>query len=58
MIGRNGTGKSALFDAFGFLADCLKAGVEEDCDMRGRGGFQRLRSMGENGAIAFEVYYT
>ena len=57
VIGKNGTGKSSLFDAFGFLADCLKLGVEEACDMRGRGGFQRLRSMGEKGAIAFEVYY-
>ena len=24
VIGKNGTGKSTLFDAFGFLADCLK----------------------------------
>ena len=29
VIGRNGTGKSTLLDAFGFLADCLKQGVEE-----------------------------
>jgi len=32
VIGKNGVGKSALFDAFGFLADCLKMGVEEACD--------------------------
>jgi len=24
VIGKNGVGKSTLFDAFGFLADCLK----------------------------------
>ena len=45
VIGRNGVGKSSLFDAFGFLADCLKMGVEEACDVRG--GFDRIRSQGE-----------
>ena len=44
VIGKNGVGKSSLFDAFGFLADCLKLGVEEACDQRGRGGFDRIRS--------------
>ncbi len=29
VIGKNGVGKSTLFDAFGFLSDCLKGGVEE-----------------------------
>ncbi len=57
VIGKNGVGKSALFDAFGFLADCLKSGVEEACDLRGRGGFQRVVSQGQQGAIEFEVYY-
>ncbi|MEO5348669.1 MAG: AAA family ATPase [Magnetococcus sp. YQC-3] len=57
VIGKNGVGKSSLFDAFGFLADCLKVGVEEACDMRGRGGFARLRSQGERGPIEFIVYY-
>ena len=37
VIGKNGVGKSALFDAFGFLADALKLGVEEACDVRGDG---------------------
>lgn len=57
VIGKNGVGKSSLFDAFGFLADCLRVGVEEACDVRGRGGFQRIRSQGQNGLIEFEVYY-
>ncbi len=57
VIGKNGTGKSTLFDAFGFLADCLKSGVEEACDSRGRGGFNRIRSQGQEGPIEFEVYY-
>ena len=57
VIGKNGVGKSSLFDAFGFLADCLKTGVEEACDARGRGGFERIRSRGQTGPIEFEVYY-
>jgi predicted ATPase len=57
VIGKNGVGKSSLFDAFGFLADCLKRGVEEACDLRGRGGFHRIRSQGEKGSIEFEIYY-
>ena len=57
VIGKNGVGKSSLFDAFGFLADCLKTGVEDACDAHGRGGFNRIRSQGETGAIEFEIYY-
>ncbi len=57
VIGKNGVGKSSLFDAFGFLADCLKLGVEEACDAHGRGGFERIRSQGSTGGIEFEVYY-
>ena len=57
VIGKNGVGKSALFDAFGFLADALKSGVEEACDARGRGGFERLRTQGQTGPIEFNVYY-
>ena len=57
VIGKNGVGKSSLFDAFGFLADCLRVGVEEACDLRGRGGFDRIRSQGMNDSIEFEVYY-
>ena len=55
VIGRNGVGKSSLFDAFGFLADCLKLGVEEACDVRG--GFDRIRSQGSEGPILFWIYY-
>ena len=57
VIGKNGVGKSSLFDAFGFLADCLKLGAEEACDSRGRGGFDRIRSQGSDNPIEFEVYY-
>jgi predicted ATPase len=57
VIGKNGVGKSTLFDAFGFLSDCIKSGVEEACDLRGRGGFERIRSQGQSGPIEFNIYY-
>jgi predicted ATPase len=57
VIGKNGVGKSTLFDAFGFLADCLNHDVETACHMRQRGGFERLRSRGSSGPISFTVRY-
>lgn len=57
VIGKNGVGKSALFDAFGFLSDCLRSGVEEACDSRGRGGFEKIVSQGVDGPIEFVIYY-
>ena len=57
VIGKNGVGKSTIFDTFGFLADCLKNGVEEACDSRGSGGFERIRSQGQEGSIEFDIYY-
>ena len=57
VIGKNGTGKSTLFDAFGFLSDCLAVGVEEACDLKQRGGFDRLLSRGAAERIHFDIYY-
>ena len=57
VIGKNGVGKSTLFDSFGFVADCLTLGVEAACEQKQRGGFERLRSLGESGPISFEIYY-
>ena len=57
VIGKNGVGKSTLFDAFGFVADCLSGDVESACDMKQRGGFDRVRSMGVGEPIRFEIYY-
>jgi predicted ATPase len=55
VIGKNGVGKSSIFDAFGFLADCLKLGVEEACDRRN--GYERILSQGSDEPISFEIYY-
>lgn len=57
VIGKNGVGKSSIFDAFGFIADCLKMGVEDVCDARG--GFQKIFSKGQDSreSISFELYY-
>ena len=57
VIGKNGVGKSTLFDAFGFLSDCLRLGVEEACDQHNRGGFDRIRSQGSSDPIEFAIYY-
>lgn len=57
VIGKNGSGKSTLFDAFGFIADCLSTDVESACDMRQRGGYERLLSAGCSGPLWFTVYY-
>ncbi len=35
IIGKNGVGKTTLFDAFGFLAHAFKFDVETACDDRG-----------------------
>lgn len=57
VVGKNGVGKSALFDAFGFLSDSLNFGVEKACFAGGRGGFRNILSLGEEGPLEFEVTY-
>lgn len=57
VIGKNGSGKSTLFDAFGFVADCLSTDVETACDAKQRGGFERMRTLGIDAAMQFEIYY-
>jgi len=46
-----------LLDAFGFMADCLREGVESACDKSQRGGFSKVRTQGTTEAIRFELYY-
>lgn len=56
VIGKNGVGKTSLFDVFGFLADCMKYGVAEACDVRG--GFDRVVSQGQNEPIELVLCYS
>jgi predicted ATPase len=56
-IGPNGSGKSSLLDAFGFISQCLSDGVEVACDNPARGGFERLRTQGQDGPITFELFF-
>ncbi|MEB4591696.1 AAA family ATPase [Candidatus Thiothrix sp. Deng01] len=44
VVGANGTGKSTLFDVFGFLKDCLTFNVRQA--LQGRGGFKEVISRG------------
>lgn len=57
LIGPNGSGKSTLLDAFGFLADCLREGIESACDKPGRGGFDRLHTQGQSDPMVFDLCY-
>lgn len=57
VIGANGTGKSTLMDALGFIGDCLQEGVQAACDKPQRGGFERLRTQGTCEPIQFEIRY-
>jgi predicted ATPase len=57
VIGANGTGKSSLLDALGFVGDCLADGVEAACDKPHRGGFESVRTKGVDEPIKFEIRY-
>lgn len=56
IVGANGTGKSTLFDVFGFLHDCLKSNVRQALDKRGR--FKEVMSRDSNGkSMLIEIQY-
>lgn len=58
VIGKNGVGKSSIFDAFGFLADCMDSDLETACNAKGRGGFDKIVTNGrENEPIKITIYY-
>ena len=57
VIGKNGVGKSSIFDAFGFLSDCMETDLETACNARKRGGFDKLVSSGVNEPITLSIYY-
>jgi predicted ATPase len=57
VIGKNGVGKSSIFDALGFLADCMETDLETACNARNRGGYDKLVSSGVDEAITITIYY-
>lgn len=56
IVGANGTGKTTLFDIFGFLKDCLTYNVKKA--LQKRGGFQEVCSRGvSNEPISIELQF-
>lgn len=54
-LGANGTGKSTLFDVFGFLHDALTDNVK--AALLKRGGFKEVISRNEKGPIEIEIKF-
>jgi len=54
-VGANGTGKTALFDVFGFLSDALKNNVRHA--LVKRGGFREVMSRNQTGLIEIELQF-
>ncbi|MDI9348735.1 MAG: AAA family ATPase [Candidatus Symbiobacter sp.] len=54
-VGKNGVGKSTLFDVFNFLQDCLRDNVRHALNKRG--GFNEVISRDQTGNIAFEIKF-
>lgn len=54
-VGANGTGKSTLFDVFGFLSDALTHNVRQA--LQKRGGFKEVRSRNSEGLIEIELQF-
>lgn len=54
-IGANGTGKTTLFDIFGFLRDALQDNVR--VALQKRGGFKEVITRGEKGPIEIEIKF-
>ena len=53
--GTSGTGKSSAIDAFEFVSDCYRYGVEVACLKRG--GFDAIYSQGSKGSLSFGFQY-
>ena len=57
VVGANGTGKSTLFDVFGFLHDCLQNNVRHALDKRGRFREVVSRDSPVGATILIEIQY-
>lgn len=54
-VGANGTGKTTLFDVFGFLSDALKNNIRQA--LAKRGGFKEVISRDQTGLIEIELQF-
>ena len=54
-VGANGTGKTTLFDVFGFVSDALKNNIRQA--LQKRGGFKEVISRGKTGFIVIELKF-
>ncbi|MBQ3348916.1 MAG: AAA family ATPase [Thermoguttaceae bacterium] len=54
-VGKNGVGKTTLFDVFGFLHDCLQNNVRVALDRRG--GFDEVISRDQSDYIGFVIKF-
>lgn len=57
VVGANGTGKTTLFDVFGFLHDCLRGTVRQALDQRGRFREVISRDAAEGETILIELQF-
>lgn len=58
IVGANGTGKSTLFNIFGFLKDALTTNVTTALIKQGGSrGFQEVRSRNSKGSIEIEIKF-
>ncbi|MBT9583418.1 AAA family ATPase [bacterium] len=55
LVGKNGSGKSTVFDVFSFLKDALATNVTKALNRRG--GFAEVVTRGQDGPIEFEVKF-
>lgn len=58
IVGANGTGKSTLFNLFGFLKDAFTTNLQSALNKQGGSrGFQEVRSRGQEGDIEIELKF-
>ncbi|CAN0074211.1 unnamed protein product, partial [Phaeothamnion confervicola] len=55
LVGKNGCGKSTVFDVFSFLKDALATNVTKALNRRG--GFSEVVTRGQSGPIELEVKF-
>lgn len=55
-VGRNSTGKTAVFEALDFLSDCVRYDLPYAATIKRRSGFSSLRTIGSRNNISLTTY--